>query len=297
MRTQAVTWLAACVLGLTAVSAQAAGIVDRAAFFSPEAVVAANRKIADLERKYHHQIHLETYAELPADQQAGFAGLSKSEKDAVFVSWIKQRAKATNASGLFLLACKDPAHLHSGMGESLSRHGLTSQARQRIVDAMLKSFRDKRYDEGLTGALTQIETEFSQLSTPGRRGNLAPVAGAKGQNHGGNMSGIVIIGLIIVGGLILLSVLGRAFGGGQAGAPGMMGGGFGSGLMGGLLGAVAGNWLYNSFSGHHGQAFGGDDHSGGSFGGGSSGGDDFGGGADFGGGDFGGGDSGGGGDF
>ena len=82
------------------------------------------------------------------------------------------------------------------------------------------------------------------------------------------------------------------------------------GIAGGIMGAVAGNWLYNQFSGGH-QAHGSDanypgssssieDNSSGSdsgFSGGTDyGGGDFGGGGDAGGDDFGGGDFGGGGE-
>lgn len=189
---------------------------------------------------------------------------------------------------------------------------------------MLESFRHKQYDEGLSNTLTQIGTEFSKLPTKietapvtQREPQAAPASMHRVQhqppNSGWNFNGILIVGAIILGGLFLLGMVGRALGrgagatpgmgmggGGVAAGPGMGGGGgFGSGLMGGVFGALAGNWLYNSFSGHQGQAFGQNPsdptvHSGSNegFGVSNDAGSDFGNGGDFGGGDFGAGDSG-----
>lgn len=300
-------------VALAAVSASAAEIVDRGEFFTAEAMKSANRTVSELESKYRRQIHIETYAAVPSDKAAAVAKMSKAERDAFYVSWIKDRAKATKAQGLFVLVTKEPAHIHVRADQLLERQGFTSQSRQHVVEAMAVGFREKKFDEGLSQGLAQIGTEFGKLSgtsatahsrtlppapMPQQSPRVRHAPSASGNNYGG----IVMIGLLIVGGLILLSVLGRAFsGGGMGGAPGMGGGGFGTGLMGGLLGALAGNWLYNSFSGHHGQAFGGEQQSNlgddGGSGAGDFGGNDFGGGADFGGGDFGGGDFGGGGDF
>lgn len=318
------------IIALTAISASATEIIDQGNFFSEAALKSANQTISELERKYKHQIHIETYLTVPGDKADAVAKMSKAEKDAFYVSWIKDRAKATNANGLFLIICKNPSHVHPAVGERLVKQGFKSDARDRVVNALLDGFRSKQYDEGLQRALTQVRTEFSKLGpvsaasrtgtspvTPLPHANRQPAAFPKaerepapvGRNTDGGWGGIVMIGLLVVGGLFLFSLVSRMFsrgmgGPGTAGAPGMGmgGGGFGTGLLGGLFGAMAGNWLYDSFSGHHGQAHAGDHHGG--FGGDSTGGgdfgsNDFGSGADFGGGgDFdSGGDFGGGGDF
>lgn len=314
--------LASCLM-LASASVFGAEIRDQGKFFSPEAIKTANRKISELESKYHHQIHLETYAVVPSDKAAAVAQMKHAERDAFFRSWIVDRAKATNARGLFVLICKEPAHIHADLGAGLSRAGFTPQARQRVVDSLMPDFRAKKYDDGLMSAVEQIGAEFAKLpATSAAAHRAVPAVPVHRVNHPpaqpANYTGLIMIGVLIVGGLILLRVLGRAFsgvGGYQPGMGGMGmgggGGGFGSGLMGGLFGALAGNWLYNSFSHPHGgqanggetqpTVFGNDDSSNTSdFGGNSS---DFGSGADFGGndfgggGDFGGGDFGGGGDF
>lgn len=316
-------------VSLSAISASATDIIDQGHFFSEAALKSANQTISELEQKYRHQIHIETYATVPEGKAEAVAKMSKAEKDAFFVSWIKDRAKATNANGLFLLICKNPSHVHPAVGERLVKQGFKSDARDRVVHALLDSFRSQQYDEGLQHALTQVRTEFSKLGpanaasrtgtspvTPLPHANRPPTAFPKverepapaGRQTDGGWGGMVMIGLLIVGGLFLFSLVSRMFNRGMGGAPGMGvgGGGFGSGLLGGLFGAMAGNWLYDSFSGHHGQAHAGDHHTGfggdssaSGFGSGDFGGNDFGSGADFGGGgDFGsGGDFGGGGDF
>lgn len=317
--------LTAGFIAAAAIPASSAEVIDQGNFFSAPALKSANQTISELERKYKHQIHVETYATAPGSQADAVAKMSKSEQNAFFVSWLKEREKATKSNGLFVLITKTPSHVHAGVNESLVRQGFTSQSRERVVNALLEGFRGKNYDEGLQHALTQVRTEFSKLgpaNASARTGSTAvkPLPNANrqpssfpraerepapaGRPAEGQYGGLMMIGLLVVGGLILFSVVSRMFsrsmgGPGMGGTPGMGGGGFGSGLMGGLFGAMAGNWLYNSFGGHHNQAFGGDQHTG--LGDNSSGGDygggDFSGGSDFGGGDFGSGGDYGGGDF
>jgi uncharacterized protein len=209
-------------------------------------------------------------------------------------------------------------------------------------------------DAGLKSLVSAIERTTDQIARGGAGARHAapvpanghgPVAARRpGAAHGGG-SGIMpflLIGLGIIAVLFFVRLLGGLFGGsagparmGGMGMPGRgmgpgyggpgygpgyggRGGGFFSGMLGGLGGALAGNWLYDQFSGRHGghidassyptsestggyfpqgdePIIGGDDGDGGGASWGDAGGDWGGGdgGGDWGGGDWGGGDGGG----
>ncbi len=191
-----------------------------------------------------------------------------------------------------------------------------------MIDAFLTSFRAKEFDPGLADAVQRIESGYASLQpvamgsrpispdAPAHAPRYSPYAPAPSTGGGWTISGMVMVGVVILVVWMIISAIGRAFSGGATGPMGYGGGngpnygggggGFGRGLMGGLLGGMAGSWLYDSFN-RSGEAHG-RESGGGLLGGGpttphvggddswSTSGGDFG---DSGGGDFGGGDSGG----
>jgi uncharacterized protein len=236
-----------------------------------------------------------------------------------------------------------------GIGTHMKAEGRTS-AENSDLDAGLKS---------LVSAIERTTDQIVRGGAGARHANPVPANGhgpvaarRPGAAHGGSsgMMTFLMIGLGIIAVLFLVRLLGGLFGGsagparmGGMGMPGRgmgpgyggpgygpayggRGGGFFSGMLGGLGGALAGNWLYDQFSGRHGGGhidassyptsestggyfpqgdepiIGGDDggnggaswgDAGGDWGGGDGGADWGGGGGDWGGGDWGGGDGGG----
>ena len=325
---------------------QAGDISDGAGFFSAAAIEKANQSIREIEKKSSSSIHLETHETVPADRAAEVEKMDRKQRDAYMDEWTKSRARELKEMGFLFLICKEPAHVHTWMNGRLHERGFTESQRHDVSEVMLKGFRAKDYDKALGDTVAKLGDLYGQLKPIPKKSattvvphtNHAPGTvqrtPAVHQQQSGWTSVIVIVGVVIAG-IFLISLISRLFsgsrgygggqpgyGGGGMGGGGMGGGGFMSSLAGGIFGAVAGNWLYDSFSGRsaHGhdgqptstdplsgsQTLGGDSPSssdagwtdeGSSSGGGwfdsGSGGDSSGGG-DFGGG---GGDSGGGGDF
>lgn len=321
----------AAVLGLATVSA-AAEIVDNAKLFKPETVAAVKEALAAVEAKSGGLNVIETFATPPAELATQLEKVAGPARRELFVKWAKERQAETKSTGLYVLISNEPRHLEVGVGEALRTNKYSNSERDQVVKSMLAEFRTGQFDKGLVSAVDvyqkQLNGDRSTAAAPVAGSAAAKsVAPSDGKTSGLKRSevqpGVVnkaqdpfkeigvgdnwwmwIVGAVAVfiGFSILMGILRNLFGGGAAGSPGMGGGGFGNGLMGGLLGAVAGNWLYDSFShgsGHSNQAFGGDgsgadsgmgsDTSTGFGDSGGFGGGDFGGG-DFGGGDFGGGD-------
>lgn len=318
----------ALLVGLLAapLAVQAADVLDSAEFFSADAIAKANTTIREIKSKFGHDIRIETYATVPSEKVQTVSKMSAKERDAFYASWLRERAEATQSRGIFILITKHPAHLHLWAGNPLQRAGFDAAHAAPIRETLLSGFKAKDYDGALSDALAQIKTAFAGLH--GRPGQAAagPSAPVHPRPMGPNVrqpagssgfGGVLFVLAIVVGGIFLISIISRVFsgrsGGYQPGGPpppygstygggygygGGGGGGFMRGLAGGIFGAMAGNWMYDQFSGRH--AHGSDSgwsgpHSTGGFGGDSSGSDTgYDGGSDFGGGDFGGGDSGGG---
>src|SRR5262249_22171665 len=145
-------------------------------------------------------------------------------------------------------------------------------------EAFTGPFKNGDFDAGLLQGVRTITSEASAVrgqlgggvprgaAPPGRR---VGVPNRAANPHGGfGLGSLLGIGLLIVGVLFLVRLLGGLFGAGSrgyAGGPGRMGGpgygpgygygggggGFLSSVFGGIGGALAGNWLYDQFSGRH----------------------------------------------
>lgn len=334
------TGLVAAILWLAPAVVRAAEISDGGGFFSAEAIATANQSLRDLKQKSGHEVRIETFAVAPAEKIEALGKMDAKQREAFFSKWVFDRAEATQSRGIFVLICRDPSHLNLWAGTPIQKAGFGAAQAKTVKEVMLTRLKAKEYDKALIEGVAQLSTTFGGLShtkakastttpaTPESKpvGNTAFAKPSHAPAHQSpvhvpqqsNWTGVIVVLMFVVGGILVMSLIGRLFGGGRSSAMGGYGpsgygggggGGFMSGLTGGIFGAMAGNWMYDQFSGRH--ASGGETHSSGNslgshdsssgsgFDSGSGSSDSgFSGGTDFGGGDFGGGgDSSGGGDF
>jgi uncharacterized membrane protein YgcG len=238
--------------------AMAAPINDGAKLFSDQAVASANRTISQLQAKYGHGIRIETHETVPGGKAATVSNKSAAERNQFYSDWLKERAQTTHSEGLFLLMTRQPTHLQVGVSSSLRSAGFTSSQRQMLINRMTSAFKQGDFDRGLTDGLATIEQTFAGLATVGATRSIPVPAGRDhAEGKGLSMGMLLLIVGLVVGGLFLLSMVGRAFSGGPKdrhfggyGGYGQSGGGgwLGS-LLAGMGGAFAGNWLYDTFSG------------------------------------------------
>jgi hypothetical protein len=310
-------WLAA--VAPVSASAVAPVIKDDGKFFKDDARTKADEQIREIHREFNKDLLIETFPAVPEDLTKDVDMKDKTARNRFFEKWARDRARAADVNGIYILICKLPEHLQVEVGTHTLEKAFTIEDRNELSKKLLSDFREKKYDEGLLDA---VDFVAKRLKAHGVRSSAVPVGGG-GMMEG--LGGLLCVGVLVLAALWLVVGLFRAMtGGGNRGGyapggggygPGYGGGGGGGGgfmtsLLGGMFGAVAGNWMYNSF-------FGGGSHMGGGGGFGNSGsvggtdsssqpdtdysgtGGDFGGddGGGGGGGDFGGGDAGGGGDF
>ena len=262
-------WLLALplLLATSITSAQAASVRDSAGMFSPEAVRQAQAKLDRIERESKVPILIETVESLPEA-----ANLKPPEKRSLINDVATRRARESG-QGVYLLISKDDHLISNVLTRKQLASRLPSNVRLNIRDAIAANFKKGDFDAGLNHAVDA----FGRALAGGPVTGAVPGPGGVAGRPRGGTSGIgtlLMIGLGIVAVMFVLRLLGGLFGGagrqgygqgqmgggpGQMGGPGwggqgygpQRGGGFMSSLFGGIGGAMAGNWLYDQFSGRH----------------------------------------------
>jgi len=260
-------------------------IVDRAGFFSPAAEQEAVREIERLKREKQVEVRVETFESVPDGQASKVEGMSSRERAEFFSNWLKEIAREEQAKGVLILICKEPSHLRVGISKELYRRGFGDQQRGVISERLLRGFRSKDYDRGLSDAIAYIQSTADRSSAEGAAaaggGQVARRQAPRGQQSmGSGIGGLLCVGLVIFLGVMVVMSLVRMFrrpqvpqGYGGYGHPGQgpqgygqqypgqySGGGYGSpaggwggggmfgGLMSGLGGALLGNYLYDRWN-------------------------------------------------
>jgi uncharacterized membrane protein YgcG len=134
-----------------------ADVRDEGGFFSADAMRKASEGIAELRRRYGKDLVVETFKEVPDDRKKDY---KSADRNRFFEAWAKDRAKALGVDGIYVLVCRDPAHLQVIVGEETRKKAFTAQDRERLVELLLKSFRERKYDEGLLEAVKRVEARL-----------------------------------------------------------------------------------------------------------------------------------------
>ncbi len=270
--------------GLTWSSVGAAEVRDHAGMFTPEAVRKVQDDLSRVERETGVPIVIETIESVP-----GLAADASSKDKLRAVNELAvKRDRDIKAEGIYILLSKKDRVLSNVLVRERYESVLTKEKRLKIRNAFVEPFKAGDFDAGLSQAASAIAAALPDgpvaRQPAGRRlgeaapGAVQPRAGRQGQQQFG-IGSLLTIGLGILAVLFVIRMLSGLFGGGRAGGyPGQMGpggmqgpgmgqgfggpgmgqggyggrgGGFLSGMLGGLGGAMAGNWLYDQFSGRH----------------------------------------------
>ncbi|MFO0891860.1 MAG: TPM domain-containing protein [Isosphaeraceae bacterium] len=262
---------------LAVVPAQASGVRDRAGMFSPDVVKKVDAQLDQIERRSNVSVVIETIDSLP-----GLARDATSKTKNQRVEQVaEERALEIGYEGVYLLISKNDRVLSNVLVRERLDSRLPREKRLAIRDTLRDEFKAGRYDQGLTRAAQFLDSAFSgpvRAVAPHRAAAPQPLHGGEARAPKFGLGSLLAIGLGIFGVLVVIRVLGGLFNRSAGGYPGPMqaggmpgagmgpgyggpgygyggprGGGFFSGMLGGLGGALAGNWLYDQFSGRHGS--------------------------------------------
>ena len=272
-------WIALpALLVATSGPALAFDIRDKAGMFSAEAVRKAESELDRISDEYKVPVTIETVGTLEGDS---------------INAVLKREAKKIDARGLYVLIAKKEHKIQAEVSPQYAKH-LGGAREEAVYKSFEPGFMKGDFDAGLMAGVSKIDSVFSEAKAeaggsirsetpavrPGAR--QAPRGGAAVPNKPSMGAGSLIwIVLGILGLLIFFRIIGAIFsagrggyanqgqmmgrgpgyggpgyGGGYGGAP-AGGGGFMSSMFGGIGGALAGNWLYDQFSGgrNHGASY------------------------------------------
>jgi len=245
------------------------GIRDNGEFFSESAKKEATLKISEIETQFKKELMVETFAAVPEDIKQVVDLTDKPSSNKMFEQWAVKEAKKQKVNGIYVLLSREPTRLQIVVGNDTEKKAFTLKDRDNLASLMLRKLREKKNDEALSECVKFVSSSMASHALASSRNNsvTSPLQSnpvRESQSEQTTPWGWIITAVIGIAIVWLIVGLLRSFLGGRgtASAPGMMpsggGGGMFGSLLGGMFGAAAGMWLYDQFSGSHGNAWGGE---------------------------------------
>ena len=106
-------------------------VKDNAGFFSENAKSEANRRILDIEKRFKHDLVIETFTSIPEDVKSGVNLKDKTAANRMYDQWARKQASSLRVNGVYILLTKEPAHLQIEVGNETQKIGRAS-CRERV---------------------------------------------------------------------------------------------------------------------------------------------------------------------
>ncbi len=143
--------------------AATAGVVkDMGNLFSPAAVQKANLDLQKLAKEADVTVTMETLVRVPAGQWKRVESMNPEMRNKFFADWLKERAGAAKADGVYLLICRQPEHIEIGVGNNAK--GFTQAKRDELAKLLMERFKAKQFDQGLFQAVDFVGTTVSKTA-------------------------------------------------------------------------------------------------------------------------------------
>ena len=262
----AIVFVMASLIGTSVSQAGVGAIRDSAEFFSEAAKSKAQQSISKIEQQFKKDLVIETFTEIPDELKQGVDLTDRVARNKLFEQWAVKQAKQERVNGVYILLSREPAHIQIVVGNETRDKAFTLKDRDNLASLMLGKLRSKQNDDALSAGVDFVLTTMTSHVVPSNRGKSVPISPAKsGQTENSNLWVWIAVAVIGIGGIWLIMGIVRAVLGGRAASaapgmsPGFGGGGMFGSLLGGMFGAAAGMWLYDQFSGSHGNAWGGEE--------------------------------------
>jgi uncharacterized membrane protein YgcG len=133
---------------------------DKAHFFKDETIHKLDNMAREIARQYDRDVVVETVPSVPADQLARVKAMTVEDRTKFFNNWCADRAEATVTHGVYILICKDPAHLAVEITDR-ARPVFGHDGRDKMLGPLLKAFQEKKFDEGILAAMEFARSRFA----------------------------------------------------------------------------------------------------------------------------------------
>jgi uncharacterized membrane protein YgcG len=146
-------------------------VQDGAAFFKPETIAKANDLLAEIGKKHHKDLLIETYATVPADKVESVKAMDKEARAKFFQEWGNSRASRRRVDGVYILISKQPGHIQVEVGAETQKKAFTTKDRDHLRDILIEAFQKKEFDRGLIDAVQFVEKTLDEnmAHTPSHR--------------------------------------------------------------------------------------------------------------------------------
>jgi len=142
-----------------ALPAHAAGpeVKDQAGFFSAATVQKANDELKAIQRLYHAEVLVETFATVPNNKAELVKAMGAAERERFYAGWVKERILAAGDKGIQILITKQPGHAQVGLSDEIKkRQAFTQKDRDDVTNALVADLRKNDADAGLLDALKLV---------------------------------------------------------------------------------------------------------------------------------------------
>jgi uncharacterized membrane protein YgcG len=155
-----------------AVAAPALAVVpevqDGAGFFKPETIAKVNDAVAEIGKKHHKDLLIETYATVPADKVEAVKAMDKEARTKFFQEWARSRGIKRQVNGVYVLITKEPGHIQVEVGDRTERAAFTAKDRDHLRDILTEAFKKKEYDSGIVDAAQFVAKTLDENMTGAR---------------------------------------------------------------------------------------------------------------------------------
>ena len=161
-------------------SAQSLAVVgpavhDDARLFKPATIDQVDVVVKEIHDKFDKDLTIRTFVAIPESLQPSF---SAEDKESFYEHWLRHEARAAETNGIFILIVKKPGRLQIGVGNQTYTKAFTYADRDELRDLMLKSFREKKFDDGLVTAahfvLERMEKNRAEPATAPPKATTLP---------------------------------------------------------------------------------------------------------------------------
>jgi hypothetical protein len=128
---------------------------DDASFFSEEAWARVTPAVEKLLKEKSLDLQIQTITTPPDQDPEKLKLLTPAEREKVFRDFARNRVKAENLDGLYIVINKNPGSLYVERSES-ARGRITDETVNRVKTLLLGAFREKKFDAGLIESLKVI---------------------------------------------------------------------------------------------------------------------------------------------
>ena len=135
-------------------------VKDKAHFFKDETVRKVDGLTREISKDFDRDVVIESVLAVPADQLARVKAMSTEDRTRFFNNWCSDRAEATVTHGVYILICKDPPHLALEITER-AKSTFGQDGRDKMLNPLLKAFREQHYDEGIVAAVEFARGRFA----------------------------------------------------------------------------------------------------------------------------------------